>query len=381
MKEAIIYLRNKGIRGIYKGIIKQIFFKIDPEKVHDNTLRLGKILGSNPITRLATRACFSYSNKILEQKILSIKFKNPIGLSAGFDKDGYLIDIIPSTGFGFEEVGSVTGERCDGNPKPRLWRLKKSKALVVYYGLKSEGCEAVAKRLKEKFNIKKCKIPIGISVAKTNSKLTASTEAGIKDYVKAYKAFAEIGDYTTINLSCPNAYGGQPFHNAKNLNLLLSKIRKIPSKKPIFLKIAPDLSEKQLDDIIKIAEKYKINGFVCTNLTKDRENLNIKNKILDENLPENGGISGKVVEELANKNISYIYKKTKGKFIIIGVGGVFSAEDAYKKIKLGASLIQLITGMVFEGPQTISEINQDLTKLLKRDGYKDISEAIGVENR
>ena len=211
--------------------------------------------------------------------------------------------------------------------------------------------------------------------------MTASTEAGIKDYVKAYKAFAEIGDYTTINLSCPNAYGGQPFHNAKNLNLLLSKIRKIPSKKPIFLKIAPDLSEKQLDDIIKIAEKYKINGFVCTNLTKDRENLNIKNKILDENLPENGGISGKVVEELANKNISYIYKKTKGKFIIIGVGGVFSAEDAYKKIKLGASLIQLITGMVFEGPQTISEINQDLTKLLKRDGYKDISEAIGVENR
>ncbi|MBI2629140.1 quinone-dependent dihydroorotate dehydrogenase [Candidatus Pacearchaeota archaeon] len=379
MKELIIYLRNKAIKGIYKGIIKQIFFKLDPEKVHDNTLRLGRILGSNPITRLATKTCFSYSNSMLEQEILDIKFKNPIGLSAGFDKDGYLIDIIPESGFGFEEIGSVTGEKCEGNPKPRLWRLKKSKALVVYYGLKSEGCEAVAKRLQEKLsnNSEKFKMPIGISVAKTNSKLTASTEAGIKDYVKAYKAFAEIGDYTTINLSCPNAYGGQPFHDAKALNSLLAEIKKIPSKKPIFLKIAPDLSEKQIDNIINLAEKYKINGFVCTNLTKDRKNLKIK----DNNLPEVGGISGKAVEELSNKNIAYIYKKTKGKFIIIGVGGVFSAEDAYKKIKLGASLIQLITGMVFEGPQTISEINQSLVKLLKKDNFTNISQAIGIDNK
>ena len=314
---------------------------------------------------------------MLEQEILGINFVNPIGLSAGFDKDGYLIDIIPNVNFGFEEVGSVTGEKCDGNPKPRLWRLKKSKALVVYYGLKSEGCEAVAKRLKEKLKIKQFKIPIGISIAKTNSKLTTSTKVGIKDYVKAYKEFAEIGDYTTINLSCPNAYGGQPFHEAKNLNLLLAEIKKIPSKKPIFLKIAPDLSEKQLNDIINLAEKYKLSGFICTNLTKNRKNL----KLIDKNIPEIGGISGKAVEDLSNKNISYIYKKTKGKFVIIGVGGVFSAEDAYKKIKLGASLIQLITGMIFEGPQTISEINQGLTKLLKREGYKNISEAVGVDNK
>ena len=314
---------------------------------------------------------------MLEQEILGINFVNPIGLSAGFDKDGYLIDIIPNVNFGFEEVGSVTGEKCDGNPKPRLWRLKKSKALVVYYGLKSEGCEAVAKRLKEKLKIKQFKIPIGISIAKTNSKLTTSTKVGIKDYVKAYKEFAEIGDYTTINLSCPNAYGGQPFHEAKNLNLLLAEIKKIPSKKPIFLKIAPDLSEKQLNDIINLAEKYKLSGFVCTNLTKNRKNL----KLIDKNIPEIGGISGKAVEDLSNKNISYIYKKTKGKFVIIGVGGVFSAEDAYKKIKLGASLIQLITGMIFEGPQLISEINQGIVKLLKKDGYKNISEAIGVDNK
>ncbi len=377
MKESIIYLRNKIIKVIYKGAVKPVFFQIDPEKVHDRTLNLGRILGSNPLTRIATKTLFSYSNHVLEQEILRIKFKNPIGLSAGFDKDGYLIDIIPNVGFGFEEVGSITGEPCDGNPKPRLWRLKKSKALVVYYGLKSEGCEAVAKRLKEKLKFKQFKIPIGISVAKTNSKETISTETGVKDYVKAYREFADIGDYTTINLSCPNAYGGQPFHDAKNLNLLLAEIKKIHSKKPIFLKIAPDLSEKQLDDIIKLAEKYKISGFICTNLTKNRKNV----KLVDENIPETGGISGKAVEDLSNKNIFYVYRKTKGKFIIIGVGGVFSAEDAYKKIKLGASLIQLITGMIFEGPQTISEINQGLVKLLKQDGYKNISEAIGVDNK
>src|SRR3989338_9238271 len=193
MKEILIKLRNTILGFIYKFLIKPVFFIQDPEKVHDKITMFGTLLSLNYFTRKITGLLFRYSNTMLEQEILGIKFKNPLGLSAGFDKDAKLTQITPEGGFGFEEIGSITGEKCEGNPKPRLWRLKKSKALVVYYGLKSEGCEAVAKRLKEKFNINKCKIPIGISVSKTNSKLTASTEAGIKDYVKAYKAFAEIG--------------------------------------------------------------------------------------------------------------------------------------------------------------------------------------------
>ncbi len=356
---------------IYKYVLKPIFFKFDPEEVHDHITSMGIFLSKYTITKKLTRFFFKYSNPILEQKILDINFKNPIGLSAGFDKNAELTNILEDVGFGFEEVGSITGEYCSGNQKPRLWRLKKSKSLAVYYGLKNDGCEAISKRLQNK----KFKIPIGISIAKTNCKETTDTDKAIEDYFKAYKAFINIGDYFTINISCPNAYGGQPFTDSKKLESLMTKIISISRVKPIFLKVSPDLNKQEIDEVINVAEKFKIDGFICTNLTKNRNNKNIK----DENVPEVGGLSGKVVDTMSDDLIRYIYKKTTGKFVIMGVGGVFSAEDAYRKIKAGASLIQLITGMIFEGPQVISEINLGLVKLLKKDGYKNISEAIGKE--
>lgn len=369
MKEQIISARNAAEGVLYRNVLKPILFSLDPERVHDRTLALGKFLGSNVATRGLMRAGFSYSNPMLEQKILGIKFRNPVGLAAGFDKDGYLTKILPCVGFGFEEMGSISGEPCVGNPKPRLWRMPQAKALVVNYGLKSEGCVKVAERLRGTH----FEIPIGTSVVKTNSPETVDTEAGIKDYVKAYRAFAHIGAYTTLNLSCPNAFGGQPFHSSHKLESLLKEIRKVKTKKPLFLKIAPDLAERELDGIIKVALRFRVDGFVCTNLTKDREKI----KIPGRRIPGKGGISGKLVEELSNRTISYIYKKTKGRFIIIGVGGIFSADDAYKKIKCGASLVQLITGLVFQGPQVVGEINQGLARLARREGYKNISEAVG----
>ena len=351
------------ISFLYKNFLKPFFFLFDPEMVHDLMILAGQILGSNFLTRKITSLFFSYSNPALEQNILGIKFKNPIGLSAGFDKDALLTDILPSVGFGFEEVGSITGEKCSGNPKPRLWRLKDLKSLIVYYGLKNKGCEEIAARLKNK----KFEFPIGTSIAKTNCADTVDTEKGIADYVKAFKAFAKIGAYFTINISCPNAFGGQPFTDAKRLGLLLTQLDKIATKKPIFLKMSPDLTDKELDNIIAVSKKHKVHGFVCTNLTKNPK------------ITEKGGLSGKLVENLANNLIKKVYQKTKGKYVIVGVGGVFSAEDAYKKIKLGASLVELITGMIFEGPQVISEINQGLVKLLQKDGYKNISGAIGAD--
>ncbi len=371
MKEHMIQARNHGNRFLYK-ILKQIFFQIDPETVHDRMVSAGQFFGSNTVARSVTSAAFSYSNKVLEQEILGIRFANPIGLAAGFDKDAQLTDILPCVGFGFEEVGSITGRPCKGNAKPRLWRLKKSRGLVVYYGLKNQGCKAIAKSLRSKT----FRLPIGTNIAKANCKETASTEAGIDDYVKAFREFTDIGDYYTINISCPNAYGGQPFTDAGRLEKLLKRISKIKTKKPIFLKISPDLTKKEVDEIIKVAYRYKIAGFICTNLTKNRDNK----KIVEDNVPENGGISGKVVEDLSNAQIRYIYQKTKGRFVIIGCGGVFSAEDAYRKIKSGASLVQMITGMVFEGPQVISEINQGLVRLLERDGFSNISEVVGADS-
>ncbi len=373
MKENLIYARNLINRIGYKAVFKRIFFRIDPEIVHDRMTGNGILLGSNFLTRKFISLMFSYSNRKLEQNIFGINFPNPIGLAAGFDKDAQLTNILPSVGFGFAEVGSITGELCGGNPKPRLWRLKKSKGLVVYYGLKNEGCKKISKRLRNK----KFKIPIGTSIAKTNSKKTVSDKVGIEDYVKAYKMFTDIGDYFTINISCPNVYGGQPFTDGNRLDKLLKKIDVIRTKKPNFLKISPDLSKKEIDEIIKVSKNYRIDGFVCANLTKNRDNK----KIVDKDVQKKGGMSGKVVEDLSNDLIKYIYKKTKGKYVIIGCGGVFTAEDAYKKIRLGASLIQLITGMIFEGPQLISEINQGLVKLLERDKLSNISQAIGMDNK
>ncbi|MFH1533756.1 MAG: quinone-dependent dihydroorotate dehydrogenase [Nitrospirota bacterium] len=371
----MIKIRNTIIHILYITVLKPILFTFDPEKVHDFFIYIGRIIGSNPITRGLNALLFSYSNKKLEQKILGIKFKNPIGLAAGFDKDAKIIKSMKSTGFGYTEVGSITGEPCEGNPKPRLWRLKKSKGLIVYYGLKNEGCEKIAKKLKNK----KFDIPVGISIAKTNCKATATTEAGIKDYAKAFKVLHDLGDYFTINISCPNAYGGFPFTDKEKLEKLLEELEKTPTEKPVFLKLAPDLSHKEIDEIIEVADNHKIAGFICTNLTKDRDNKDIKQHLKDADPVSHGGISGKPIRELSTKVIKNIYKKTKGKYVIIGCGGVFSAQDAYEKIKAGASLIQLITGMIFEGPQIISEINKGLVALLEKDGHKNISEAVGTE--
>ena len=195
--------------------------------------------------------------------------------------------------------------------------------------------------------------------------------------ILGFKYFTQIGDYFTINISCPNTFGGQPFHDPASLNKLLNALDKIPTKKPVFIKFSPDLSSKEIDLILEICSNHRVHGFVLSNLTKKRTNQ----KIIDNSVPDFGGLSGKVVEELTDNLIKYVYKRTQGKYIIIGCGGVFNAEDAYKKIKLGASLIQLITGMVYQGPQTISQINLGLVKLLKKDGYKNISEAIGANNK
>jgi dihydroorotate dehydrogenase len=373
MKNASIKIRNAFIRFGYRYILKPVFFRMDPEDIHNRMTVTGKFLGRHWLTKKLSGIMFRYSNKTLEQDILGIHFPNPIGLSAGFDKNAELTDILPEVGFGFVEVGSITGEPSSGNPRPRLWRLKKSEALVVNYGLKNDGCEKISRRLKGKH----FKIPTGISVAKTNSKDTVETEKGIHDYAKAFRHFIDIGDYFTINISCPNAYGGQPFTDPNKLEKLLEVIDRIHTDKPVFLKFSPDLTRMELDDIIHVAEKHRVHGFIGTNLTKNRQNP----KIVDKDLPGTGGISGKVLEDLSNDMIRYIYRKTKGKFIIIGSGGVFSAQDAYKKIKAGASLIQLITGMIFDGPQIVSSINMGLVELLKRDGYSNISEAVGKEHR
>ncbi len=370
MYEIFITLRNLILGFLYRHVLKKIFFRCDPEAVHDHMSSVGEFLGRYFLTRKLTSWLFQYRHPSLEQDVLGIHFQNPIGLSAGFDKNAVLTDILPSVGFGFAELGSITGEPCAGNPKPRVWRLVESKSLAVSYGLKNDGCEVISRRLRGK----KFSLPLGISIAKTNSPDTCELEAGVKDYLKAFRHFLTIGDYITVNISCPNAYGGEPFTDPKKLESLLTAIDATNSSKPLFVKLAADLDHAQIDALLEVISRHRIHGFICTNLTKNREN----SKILDHHVPEKGGLSGKVVEDLATAMIRYIYQKTQGKYIIIGSGGIFSALDAYTKIKAGASLLQMITGMIFEGPQVMSEINQGLVKLLQKDGFQNIREAIGT---
>lgn len=337
---------------------------LNPEKLHDRMVLAGRLLGSNPVGRWLTGLMFNYQNQMLTQNLAGINFKNPIGLAAGFDKEAFLPGILPKVGFGFEEAGSITALAFSGNPGKWLWRLPKEKALRVNYGLKNSGAENIHNRLKGR----KFDFVLGVSIAKTNSEQTSHVEAGAEDYFKSYKIFQDVGDYFTVNISCPNTCEPSPiFAQAENLDVLLAKLFSIPKTKPVFVKLSPDLAEDQLNGILALGNKYPVDGFICTNLTKVNR-FNHEGK---------GGFSGKAVEELSNQMIAKVYKYYGGKKIIIGCGGVFSAEDAYKKIKLGASLVQLITGMIFQGPQLISEINQGLVKLLQADGYKNISEAIG----
>ncbi|MAG60784.1 dihydroorotate dehydrogenase (quinone) [archaeon] len=360
---------------IYKNILRPILFLIDPEKIHDIATYAGKIAGKIGPIKYLLSVFYNYKHSALVQTVDGIKYQNPIGLAAGFDKDAHLTQVLPSMNFGFEEIGSVTALPCSGNPKPRLWRLPKQKSLVVYYGLKNGGAHEIASKLQKlKFSF-----PLGISIAKTNCKETADVDVAIKDYYESFIILKKYADYIAINISCPNAYGGEPFTSKERLDKLLTKLDTVDYQKPRYIKVSPELSLEQIDELIEVADKHKISGFIIGNLVKNREELNVPEKEFAK--VGKGGISGKLTVKASNEMISHVYKKTQGKYTIIGCGGVFTAEDAYEKIKAGASLIQLITGMIYEGPSMMKRTNKGLVKLLRRDGYKNISEAVGVGNR
>jgi dihydroorotate dehydrogenase len=360
---------------VYKRALKPFLFSFDPETVHDRMCSIGKVLGDSRVGRGLCSKLFSYRHKALEQTLLGIHFQNPVGLTAGFDKNAELTQIMPSVGFGFEVIGSVTGEPCVGNAKPRLWRLPKSKGLVVYSGLKNDGCEAIANRLSRR----EFSMPIGVSVAKTNSPDTADPHRGVMDYKKAMETLKDVGDYFVVNISCPNAFGGEPFADPERLDMLLDSIDTVETQKPILLKVAVDISPKELNRLIDVADNHRVHGFILSNLTKDRTRLSINQSEVAG--ITKGGISGKPTTEPSNRLISHLYKKAGGRYVIVGVGGIFTARDAYEKIQCGASLVQLATGMIFQGPQVIGQINKGLVNLLKKDGFDTIAQAVGSKHR
>ena len=380
---SIVALRNFFLRVGFR-IIRPLIFLMEPEQAYSSLKRVGVFLGNNFFLRKFTGLLFNYDHPSLNTTVNGINYRNPIGLSAGFDKDGELTKIYPHLGFGLAELGSFTGEICPGNPGKRLFRMKKSKSIVVWYGLNNEGSEKISQRLSgEEFG----NLRVGINAALTNLTPEFILEDAIADYLKTMKLFKDIGDYYDVNISCPNTQEGEPFVDKQNLNALLTAINKEIrpiSEKPIYVKLAADMTIDEINIIVDACVEHKMDGVVCTNLAKPQyntEHIPEEYPTVDGRLPEGkGAMSGLPLQRISTNVIRHVYRRTRGKLTIIGVGGIFSAKDAYEKITSGASLCHMITAMIFDGPQSMSEINRGLVKLLKADGFNSISEAVGSRN-
>lgn len=363
---------------VYQKGLKPLLFRQQPDNVHRALLQQGTVLQKSTWARSATSKALAYSNEqYLAQDVFGLHFKNPVGLSAGFDKNFELVPLLKSVGFGFMEGGSVTFRRCEGNPRPWFYRLPKSKSLVVYAGLANDGVQIITDRILAYPATTFTNFPINISVAKTNSLQASLQTDAIADYIGSLRHIqqAAIGDMLTINISCPNTYGGEPFTTPKKLDRLLTAVDALKLSQPLCIKMPSDLPWVKFHALLTVASAHSVAGVTISNLAKDRGAA----KLMDP-LPDTvkGNLSGKPTFELSNELIKRTYQTYGDRFVIIGVGGIFSAEDAYAKFKFGATLVELITGMIFEGPQVIGQINKGLVALLTADGYTHISEAIGA---
>jgi dihydroorotate dehydrogenase len=337
---------------MFKSFIRPIFFIFQPEVSHKILIFLLKF----PFISKILKLFYYFQHPSLTKKVFGLEFKNPVGLAAGFDKDAEIFSELSDIGFGFIEIGTLTPKAQPGNPKPRIFRLKKDNALINRMGFNNGGVERAVKRLKRNKNV-----IIGGNIGK--NKITPNEDA-ISDYEYNFHALFDVVHYFVVNVSSPNTPNLRDLQEKEPLKKLLSHLQKLNEKKseqkPILLKIAPDLTNEQLDDIIQIVEETKIAGVIATNTTISRENLETNKKFV-ENIGA-GGLSGKPVRERSTEVLRYISEKSQKSFPIISAGGIFSPEDAIEKLDAGADLVQLYTGFIYEGPDLIKKINKKLVR-------------------
>ena len=344
---------------MYKKIVRPLLFCFDPERVHHLTFFLIRIINKIPGVSSLIRNSYLIENKKLERTILGIKFPNPIGLAAGFDKNAKLFNQLSNFGFGFIEIGTITPNPQPGNPKKRIFRLPKDKGIINRMGINNEGVSATINRLK-----KNKRTIIGGNIGKNTT--TPNNEA-LADYVRNFKELHPYVDYFVINVSCPNVTAFTQLQDKDFLIKLSDALAKINNdtkkRKPILLKISPDLNSTQLDEIVEIINSTALDGVVATNTTTSRENLTT----IDEKVKAigNGGLSGKPLSKSSTEVIKYLSMKSNKSFPIIGVGGIHSVKDAMEKINAGADLIQLYTGFIYEGPALIKKINSKIIQSSK----------------
>ena len=342
---------------MYKLFIRRFLFLFDPEKIHYFTFSLIRFLCKVPFFSAIFRAMYLIEDKRLERNLFGITFKNPVGLAAGFDKNAVLYNELANFGFGFIEIGTVTPIGQEGNPKKRLFRLKDDQGIINRMGFNNDGLETAIEQLKKN----KGKLVIGGNIGKNTQ---TSPQNYTNDYEECFKGLHPYVDYFVLNVSCPNVGSHEKLNDKEYLLELILAIQNLnllePTQKPILLKIAPDLNNNQLDEIIEIVAETKIDGIIASNTSTSRSGLKASKKQLQE--IGNGGLSGLPIKEKSTRVIKYLKDTSNKAFPIIGVGGIHSAKDALEKIEAGADLVQIYTGFIYEGPGLIKQINKALLK-------------------
>ena len=363
---------------VYRLLLRSLLFRLPPETAHDLALHsLSFLLSSRIVRSFVARPETSPLTKL---ERFGLEFANPVGLAAGFDKNGTAAQALRALGFGFIEVGSVTAEAQPGNPKPRLFRLPRDRALINRAGFNNCGAAQLAENIRR--HPPDC--IVGVNIGKSRN---VPIEEAIPDYLKSLDEVYSVADYIAVNVSSPNTPNLRELQRPEMLSNLLTSLQErndelaqshsLSSPKPLLIKIAPDLIDSEIESIVDVAMRHKVAGIIATNTTVSRAGL----KTPRERVAAcgEGGLSGAPLRSRSSEVIALIYRLTSGKLTIIGVGGVFSAEDAWQKICAGASLIQLYTGFIYEGPSVALRINKGLVEILRRGGFRSINEAIGCD--
>src|SRR5699024_8813003 len=353
---------------IYQSLVKPLMFRMEAEQSHDTMYQFARKASSSELLKGLAKMAYNYQSPKLSQKISGIPFQNPIGLAAGFDKNGHIPEIIEALGFGFIEIGSITG-----NPKPRLFRLPKDHALINRMGLNNDGAKTIVKRLRNK----DVSVPLGVNIAKTHDP-NIMGDLAIQDYVHSFMEARKIADYITINISCPNTTEGKTFEEPSALDELLTalNIRDDARTIPTMVKFSSDLTEKALINLLQICEDHQIQGYVACNTSSMRSGLKTGNTKL--NRIGRGGLSGRPIAQKSIQIIRWISRELNGQKPIIGVGGIDSFTTALKMLLAGADLLQVYSGLIYEGPGLVKAINKELKNQLDELHVKSIHQLVSA---
>ena len=365
----------------YQYGVRPLLFSLDPEAAHHFAIATCRRISESPILQAIAKSTFYYSDSRLSQTLWNLKFENPVGLAAGFDKNAEAIGAWEHLGFGFAEMGTITAHAQSGNPQPRLFRLPSDRAVLNRMGFNNRGAAATATDLQNYLQTHNLSIPLGLNLGK--SKITEIADAKF-DYAESLRSLYDFGDYFVVNVSSPNTPNLRDLQATDQLCAILAELNPInTANKPILVKIAPDLNDADIVEVVKASQAYGAAGIIATNTTISRQNLttthlSITGKPVTE---EAGGISGQPVCDRSLQVINLIWQTTQGSLPIIGVGGIFTAEDAWQKITAGAAIVQVYTGLIYEGPMIVKNILKGLVAKLEAHGLDNIQQAIGLSHK